>query len=315
MDRLQILWVTRSQFNAGASVKPHTHPYFHMFHLAEGSIRFMAGGNTYQLHSGHTILVPPNTEHSYVNDSDTCVEHLEIKFTLGQSPFQEGRVSVTDDVLAKELSRQILKEFSDLAALANESATAYLTALLEFLSGSLRYEKQTRQFKHLDASGCSALSQQIIHYLENHYSEDFSLDALAEAMGYNKSYLCVAFKKDTKQTILDCLNMIRIRKAAELIVYSDQTLTQVSEMCGFSSVSHFNRVFLKYAGITPGQCRRAYPPDILSGFKDMTKDLDAKKNYFMYSVLAQKQISLDIVTEADKQNRKEISEPQRRRCK
>ena len=73
-------------------------------------------------------------------------------------------------------------------------------------------------------------------------------------------------------------------------------------MCGFSSASHFNRVFLKYAGITPGQCRRAYPADILFGFKDMTKDINAKNNYFMYSVLAQKRISLDTIAEVEKQD-------------
>ncbi len=73
-------------------------------------------------------------------------------------------------------------------------------------------------------------------------------------------------------------------------------------MCGFSSVNHFNRVFLKYAGITPGQCRRAYPADILFSFKDMRKDLDTRNNYFMYSVLAQKRITLDMIAEVDKKD-------------
>lgn len=304
MNRLQILWVTRSDLNPGAGVKSHSHPYFHMFHLHAGSIQFAAGGKTYDLHPGHTILVPPGIEHTYSNSTGLRVEYLEIKFTLGQSPFPDGFIPVTNDILAQRLFQQILKEFSELGGLANDAAAAYLTALLEFLNQEQRYQKQPRQFKHLDASGCSELSQRIIHYLEAHYSKDISLDALAAAMGYNKSYLCVAFKKDTKQTILDCLNMIRIRKAAELIVYSDLSLAQVSQMCGFSSVSHFNRVFLKYAGITPGQCRRAYPADILFGFKDMSKDVDARNNYFMYSVLAQKRISLDTITEVDRKDLK-----------
>ena len=304
MDRLQILWVTRSNLNPGAGVKPHLHPYFHMFHLTAGSIQFTAGENTYELHPGHTILVPPGTEHAYTNNAQPAVEYLEIKFTLGQYPFPDGFIPVTDDILAQRLFQQILKEFSELGGLADDAAAAYLTALLEFLMGEYRYQKQPQQFRHLDASGCSELSQRIIHYLEDHYSEDLSLDALATAIGYNKSYLCVAFKKDTRQTILDCLNMIRIRKAAELIVYSDLSLSQVAEMCGFSSVSHFNRVFLKYAGITPGQCRRAYPADILFGFRDLSKDAEAKNNYFMYSVLAQKRISLDTITEVDKKDLK-----------
>ena len=85
--------------------------------------------------------------------------------------------------------------------------------------------------------------------------------------------------------------MIRIRRAAELIVYSDHSLVQVSQLCGFSSVSHFNRVFLKYAGITPGQARRAYPADILFGSPKSGDKTNAQADQFMYSVLAQKRIT------------------------
>ena len=123
------------------------------------------------------------------------------------------------------------------------------------------------------------------------------MDSLAQAMNHNKSYLCVAFKKDTQLTILDCLNTIRIRRAAELIVYSEYNLTQVADACGFASVSHFNRVFLKYVGITPGQCRRAYPVDILI-HPENSNEIE-RANNFMYSVLAQKLISPQMIKKLD----------------
>lgn len=296
MEQLQILWVTSSDLPPDAGVKSHSHPYFHMFHIATGAIAFSAGGNAYELEQGHTFLVPPGTEHGYTNRTKDHSKYLEIKFTL---PSEHTGIQYTDDPLVKLLFEQILKEYSDLGSLADDAAAAYLKALLAALEKKQRYEKQPRQFHHVDASDCSELSQQIIHYLEAHYNEDLSLDSLAQALGYNKSYLCVAFKKDTQQTILDCLNTIRIRRAAELIVYSDLSLTQVSEKCGFSSVSHFNRVFLKYAGTTPGQCRRAYPADILTGAWENTCGLNARSDYFMYSVLAQKSISIDIVSAVD----------------
>ena len=91
----------------------------------------------------------------------------------------------------------------------------------------------------------------------------------------------------------------RIRRAAELIVYSDHSLSQVSEMCGFASVSHFNRVFLKYAGITPGQCRRAYPADILFGHGPSKKDVSSQSERFIYNVLAQKRITPDMLNQLD----------------
>lgn len=294
MQDLQILWVSRSDIYPGAGVKSHTHPYYHMFYVQSGHFRFCAAGQHYDLQSGQTLLVPPQTEHGYKNETAEHGEYLELKFTLSDVRLLGDGVRHTDNALVASLFAQIIKEYSDLGKLADDAAAAYLGALLSALGETHRYQKQPQQFRHVDASGCSELSQQIIHYLEAHYSEDLSLDTLAQALGYNKSYLCVAFKKDTRQTILDCLNMIRIRSAAELIVYSDHSLTQVAELCGFSTVSHFNRVFLKYAGITPGHCRRAYPPDILYGYNDRTKNLSQHSERFIYSVLAQRRVTPEL---------------------
>jgi len=305
VERLQILWVTRSRLAPGAGVKPHSHPYYHMFHIAGGTFQFSVEGNNYTLRSGSTLLVPPHMEHGYTNVTDQTGSYLEIKFALPQSAPEEAVMRLTDDPLAQLLFQRILKEFSELGRIADEAAAAYLKALLEVLDQDRRYKKPPQPFRYVDASGCSHLSQQIILHLEAHYSEALSLDDLAGAMGYNKSYLCVAFKKDTHQTILDCLNMIRIRNAAELIVYSELSLAQVAQMCGFSSVSHFNRVFLKYAGITPGQCRRAYPAGILFGFGRTPAQLSAPSDHFMYSVLAQKRISLDMIAALDRKDTQE----------
>ena len=301
MQNLQILWVSRSEIAPGAGVKSHTHPYYHMFHVKAGSCHFCVAGQKYLLETGQTLLVPPHTEHGYTNRLDCPGQHLEIKFTLSESAADARLIGTdipcTDSPLVASLFEQIIKEYSDLGKLADDAAAAYLSALLSALGESKRYANQSRQFRHVDASGCTELSQQIIHYLEAHYSEDLSLDSLAEALGYNKSYLCVAFKKDTRQTILDCLNTIRIRSAAELIIYSDHTLTQVAELCGFSSVSHFNRVFLKYAGITPGHCRQAYPPNILFGYGKEVKTLSSQSERFLYNVLAQKRVTPELVRE------------------
>ena len=301
MQTLQILWVSRSEIAPGAGVKSHTHPYYHMFHVKAGSFHFCVAGQKYLLESGQTLLVPPHTEHGYTNRLDQPGQHLELKFTLSESAADARLIGTdipcTDSPLVASLFEQIIQEYSDLGKLADDAAAAYLSALLSALGESKRYANQSRQFRHVDASGCTELSQQIIHYLEAHYHEDLSLDSLAEALGYNKSYLCVAFKKDTRQTILDCLNTIRIRSAAELIIYSDHTLTQVAELCGFSSVSHFNRVFLKYAGITPGHCRQAYPPNILFGYGQKAKTLSSQSERFLYNVLAQKRVTPELVPE------------------
>ena len=298
MDPLQILWVGRSCFQPNAGVKSHTHPYFHMILILQGQDQFFVANHPLTLNEGQCIIVPPETDHTYANSANVNTEHLELKFTI-TNPAMHARIlrvsgQVLENELANTLFKHILHEYATQCNPADDAPAAYLTALLHALTEDDRHQSP-RQFTYVDASSCSILAQRVIHYLESHYAEDISLDTLATALGYNKTYLCGVFKKDTDLTILDCLNTIRIRRAAELIVYSDHSLSQVSELCGFSSVSHFNRVFLKYVGATPGQCRRAYPVDILFN-ADKPQQADSTGS-FMYSVLARKRFSPQAVRE------------------
>lgn len=303
MQQLQILWVSKSHANHNSGVKQHSHPFYHMFLVTAGECRFVVGKHNYDLRAGQSLLVPRQVEHGYTNIKHNIAEFMEIKFALPkdsvESQLLQGEAIISESALVDMLFKQIINEYTVLGSRAENSATSYMDALLNVLTESSRYHKP-RQFQYVDASNYSELSQRIVKYLEENFAEDISLDTLAQAMGYNKSYLCVAFRKNTQFTIQDCLNMIRIRRAAELIVYSDHSLSQVASMCGYSSVSHFNRVFLKYVGITPGQCRRAYPADILFGDFTRGSAPSDQPNRFVFSALAHKRITPEMVRQFDK---------------
>ena len=55
--------------------------------------------------------------------------------------------------------------------------------------------------------------------------------------------------------IIDFLNKIRIKKAENMLLYSDCKITGIALTVGFSDTSYFNRLFKKFHGITPGQYR------------------------------------------------------------
>ena len=302
MERVQLLWVAQGHTLPGSGVKNHRHPYFHMLYITAGQGKFLVEGEEYTLTPGQCLLIPKGGDHAYTNPNEDIMEYLEVKFSLGQNSLdtalsKTGTI-VSDTGLVGPLIHQILQEYSDLGSVADESAVSYLVTILNLLCQDVRYRKKPKS-RFIDASDFSSLSQKIIRYLEENYATDVSLDALADSLDYNKSYLCVAFKKDTGMTILDCLNTVRIRRAAELIVYSDHSIAQVASQCGFASVSHFNRVFLKYVGTTPGQCRRAHPGDIMFEDPEKGKALHAIPNRFIYSVLAHKQIPVETAAQID----------------
>jgi len=279
-----------------------------MIYVRKGFLQMTAGDHQYDLEEGCCTLIPKDVRHSYLNPRECTSECLEIKFTLPAAPldtvFSQYKPQMTDSPLVTMLFQQIVREYSDLGSIADDAAAAYLLALLKALTENSRYEKR-QSFRFIDAAAYTPLSQKIIRYLEAHYAENISLDTLAADLGHNKSYLCTSFKKNTQITINDCLNMIRIRRAAELIAYSDNDLSQIAAICGFASVSHFNRVFLKHVGNTPGQCRKAYPLDVTILPDRRFEDCPDRQQRFMYSVLAQKRITPEMILSFEKDARED----------
>lgn len=288
MDNLQILWVAKSYTLPDAGIKPHSHPFCHLLFVSEGEVLFSAGNEKRNLSSGQLVLVPKDICHAYRNEQAEICQYLEIKFVpdhVTEEFLRNSGIIWSEDPLAGELMKRITSEYDQKGAASEAATKAYFNALLWIITEETRLPS-LRESRHFDTSGTSELSRRIIGVLEEHYSENLSLDRLAEELGYNKTYLCKAFHNDTGKTIVDCLNMIRIRCAAEMLTYSDQSLSHVSAACGFASVSNFNRVFHKYVGITPGQCRRAYPADILFSSGESDRKFTDRPGRFMRSILA-----------------------------
>lgn len=80
---------------------------------------------------------------------------------------------------------------------------------------------------------------------------EFNKDLFASAMNVSGSLLYKKIKSLTDQSPSDFIRTVRLTKALELLQKENYTITEVSELCGFSSVGYFSTVFKKYYGKTP----------------------------------------------------------------
>lgn len=286
----QLLWVYHSRLQPNCGLKSHGHEYYHLLCVDSGCLDFTLDNDRFTLDPGDLVLVPKGGMHSVQNSSNIPATYYEIKFTILSQPLSQAMLCfnpcVRGDRFAFSLVEHIAREYLNCMALKDDSAASALSTLVFHLTAESRLIR-TGEPEVIDTTGFSPLAKKVVNFLCAHYAENVNLDKVSAGVGISKNYLCNAFKGSTGLTILDCLNAIRIRKAAELIVYSDLPLPQVSQMCGYISVPHFNRVFSRYVGLPPGQCRRAYSAD-------MRMDMNLPRrssNSFMYSVLAGKSIS------------------------
>ena len=290
MKNIQLLWVYHSQLQPNCGLKSHNHEYYHLLCVDSGRMDFTLKNESFVLDPGDMVLVPKGCMHSFQNTCERPVSYSEIKFTILSHSLSQAMHSFTPclrgDTFAYLLVKHITKEYLNCMSLKDESAAAALATLLFHLTSDDRLIRAGEP-EVFDTTAFNPLARKVVNFLCAHYSENIDLDAVSAGVGISKNYLCNAFKRNTGITILDFLNAIRIRKAAELIVYSDLPLPQVAQMCGYVSVPHFNRVFSHYVGLPPGRCRRAYSADLHTDKTQPTRSSDS----FMYSVLAGKSIS------------------------
>lgn len=94
-------------------------------------------------------------------------------------------------------------------------------------------------------------------YIADHCEEaDLSLADVAGYAGLNEKYFSNRFTRETGETFSSYLTALRMQKARELLKSTSFKVYEISEMSGYHSVEHFNRVFKKMNGVTPAQYRK-----------------------------------------------------------
>ncbi len=107
-------------------------------------------------------------------------------------------------------------------------------------------------------SAVSTKLQKISAYLDDHYTENLSLNLLSENFFISKYYLSREFKKEYGTTIISYILTKRITSAKELLRYGDSSIEDIAVQCGISDASYFNKVFRKLEGCTASEYRRKW---------------------------------------------------------
>ena len=83
-------------------------------------------------------------------------------------------------------------------------------------------------------------------YVEEHLQDDISIDALVKYIGCSKSKFYRDIKEMTDYSTTDMINLVRLRKAVDLMAHSHMNISDAAFNSGFSSPSYFSRIFVKY---------------------------------------------------------------------
>lgn len=129
-----------------------------------------------------------------------------------------------------------------------ERRSQYKELLLHFLEDVIRYG--------MDGSAADPVIEGAKQYIAAHYSEEFTMEMLAEQLKISKNYLSTYFKSKTGVNLLDYIQQYRIQKAVALMKTTGENIGTIGCMVGISNPNTFIRVFKKQMGMTPSEYRK-----------------------------------------------------------
>ncbi|MBP3916286.1 MULTISPECIES: AraC family transcriptional regulator [unclassified Clostridium] len=95
----------------------------------------------------------------------------------------------------------------------------------------------------------------VLNYINDHYSEDISINTLAELCEYSEYHFMRFFKKHIGLTCVQYINNLRLEKSSILLTSTNNAIMDVSLEVGFDNLSYFNKLFKRKYNLTPKEFR------------------------------------------------------------
>jgi AraC family transcriptional regulator len=234
-------------------------------------LKFCITGNIY------CRLKQTECDYCKLNASKACIEKIEsvdvISFSYKPSyltQFVKGKknMSISEEVLSfkhKSSFSKILplcgKTRMTIEALLNHTytdtrANIFINAQTQIL---LLYSMDCMMGEKEEVFSCKFLAneadrEKIIKAREvllQHIGEPLTIKELSRKVAINECYLKKGFKEIFGTTIFDFYQSQRMEHAKYLLYDKGLSVTEVSMLLGYSSISHFSTAFKKHTGIKP----------------------------------------------------------------
>jgi AraC-like DNA-binding protein len=220
-------------------------------------------GQSFPLPANRIVVVPAGIDFEAVLDRP--VHQFFIQFEFVGWPAQAAREVVPApvvleheakrDELAAELGAELQSTDEIEPILASRLKALAHLSISEVLSNIS--EDRARSFLRI-AEGQQELLA-VLHYIDKHLDQPLNNSRLAEIALASESRFIRRFREATGRTPGRYVQDRRLRRAAELLVSTDQSIDQIAESCGFANRYYFTRVFAQRMGCPPARYRSDQP--------------------------------------------------------
>ena len=246
----------------------HTHNYFEIFLVINGSAIHYVNSKNFNLIKGSLVITRPEDEHCYLQPMSPDFQFINL--IIITDLFNQILSFLGDGFNLEKLLNRIYPAQNDLSVMHFESLKATLEKLIAFPKIDIqRYNTAIKltcveiisHFFYKNKFDDKRLYPTWIKYLvtEMHKPENYSrgLPAMYEISNYSPGHLSRSFKKYLDTSPSKFLNELRIQVSAQSIIYTNTPLIDICEIVGFKNLSHFYHLFKTKYKMSPGKYRKS----------------------------------------------------------
>jgi len=251
---------------------PHTHDFIEIVFITNGEGIHNIDGVDYPIVSGAFFVVDNEKTHSILPSS--MAEYYNIFLTVdfvkkmklydasGNQSNVYNYLKTSDEnpvavYLNAETTAELERffeamylEFNAKKPLYNEAVRSYMKLIM---TSFIRFRQKARNMPNVKSQ--QNMLPRIIDYINKYYGEKITLQKIAEKYGYNSAYFGRLFKKNYGISFNQYLYRKRIDAACELLITTNQNISEIAANVGFTNTTHFYKEFENIVHCTPKEYR------------------------------------------------------------
>jgi len=251
----------------------HWHTAIELIMPIENIYTINIGKTTYVLREGEILIIPPGELHELIAPNQGVRRILLFDFSLisnlkGLSNILSvlNQPRLINQTTAPDIHSQLqilFDEITDeyLSKNTLREAAIYALIIQMFVLTGRKYMNTENLFPDVKLNKQREYIEKfttIFEYINNNYSEEITLDTIADVAGFSKFHFSRLFKQFTDMSFYDYLNQRRVKEAEKYLLDPNLPITEVAMRSGFSSIATFNRVFKGSKECTPTEFKNLY---------------------------------------------------------
>ena len=228
------------------------HSYWELTYVDKGELLTTIDGVSYHLKQGDLIFYAPMQFHTQSTFEKISSSYLTINFKMN---FNHADL-LCNKIFSLQrdsyfIVTKLIEELSNDNLYSNDLSLCYLKQLIIQMLRLDNSHFHSKPTTHMQQTYENELLNDILLYIDDNIYEKISVSTLCDHFCISTSMLHSLFRKNMNNTAKNYINELKLSKSKELIRNSTHTLSEISEMLGFSSIHYFSKKFKSYFNISP----------------------------------------------------------------